>query len=318
MEDRLNEYAKYLKETYKCKVYKLPVNLKTTCPNRDGNIGKGGCIFCGEEGAGFEMHDATMSIKEQLHRNQAYIKKKYKAEKFIAYFQNYSNTYLPLTTFEKYVEQALLEDIVGISIATRPDCINDEYVTYLKNLKAKTGLDISVELGLQTVNYRTLAIINRGHSLAEFLDASIKLKANGIQVCAHVILNLPWDDRADTIETAKILSALKIDFVKIHSLYILHNTELGRLYQKNEIQMITKEEYLERLEDFISYLDPNIVIQRLFGRAPETHTLFSNWGTSWWKIKDEFMKRLAEKKLYQGMKFDYLNGKAINNHPKRR
>lgn len=306
-------YSDYLKEKYGAKVYKLPVNLPTTCPNRDGCVGVGGCIFCGEEGAGFENLENTISVKEQLMQNMEYIKKKYKAEKFIAYFQNFTNTYMSLSNFKDYVSQAVMEDIVEISISTRPDCISDEYLEILSSIEKEHGIKISMEIGLQTVNYHTLKIINRGHTLAEFIDSVLRIKRYGFDICAHLILNLPWDDMHDTVENAKILSALSVDQVKLHSLYVVENTELGRLYKENKIDIISKEEYIDRVIIFLEHLNPNIVIQRVTGRAPEEGTLFVNWNTSWWKIRDEILYRMKELQTYQGKKYDYLNGKAVKN-----
>jgi hypothetical protein len=308
-----NEYSKYLKEKYNCKVYKLPVNLPVSCPNRDGNLSIGGCAYCGEIGTGFEMHSCSMSVTEQLTKNMSFIRKKYKAEKFIPYFQNFSNTYLDLDVFKSYIQEAIMDDVVGMSISTRPDSLNDDYLRFLSEVGRLNKLDITIELGLQTANYKTLKRINRGHTLAEFIDAVIMIKKYDFSTCAHVILNLPWDDMEDTVETAKILSALGVDFVKVHSLYLLKNTQMGDDYIKGNFELITKEEYLLRLEVFLSYLSPDIVIQRLFGRAPEKDTLFSNWETSWWKLRDEFIANMDRKNLYQGIRFDYLGGKALKN-----
>jgi hypothetical protein len=308
-----NEYSRYLKEKYSCKVYKLPVNLPVTCPNRDGNLSIGGCAYCGEIGTGFEMHSCSMSVSEQLTKNMSFIRKKYKAEKFIPYFQNFSNTYLDLDVFKGYIQEAIMDDIVGMSISTRPDSLNEDYLRFLSEIGSVHKLDITIELGLQTANYKTLKRINRGHTLAEFIDAVLMIKKYDLSICAHVILNLPWDDMEDTVETAKILSALGVDFVKVHSLYLLKNTQMGDDYINGNFELITKEEYLLRLEVFLSYLSPKIVIQRLFGRAPEKDTLFSNWETSWWKLRDEFIANMDRKNLYQGIRFDYLGGKALKN-----
>ena len=306
------EYSKYLKNKYGCKVYRLPVNIPVTCPNRDGLLGTGGCIFCGDVGAGFEMHDSSMSVRSQLDKNKEYIGKKYKAEKFIAYFQNYTNTYLSVDKLKEKIEEALIEDLASISISTRPDCISEEQLKMLSEVRDREGIDIEIELGLQTCNYRTLKIINRGHGLAEFIDAVLMVKKYGFEVCAHIILNFPWDDMEDVIENAKILSALKIKFVKVHSLYILRNTILGEMYKNDEIKMIEKDEYLDRLEMFLLYLSPHIVVQRLFGRAPKEETLFSNWGTSWRKLKDEFILKMKDNDSYQGKLCNYLGGRALN------
>ncbi len=308
-----NTYAKYLKERYGEKVYKLPISLPLTCPNRDGVISHGGCTFCGEEGGSFENLPNYMTVKEQVKKNMEYIRKRYNANKFIAYFQNFSNTYLPLEDFKKYINEAIMDDIVGLSISTRPDCINDNYLNFLVDLKYNMGIDITIELGLQSVNYHTLVKINRGHTLAEFIDAVLRIKKHDLRVCTHVILNLPWDNIHDTIENAKIISALGIDEIKLHNLYIVDGTPMAEQYKNNEIDIISKKEYIHRVITFLEYLDPNIVVQRIMGRAPEENTLFVNWHESWWKIRDEIVTKMEEENRYQGSKFNYLNGKALKN-----
>lgn len=311
MEKRYRIYSEYLKEKYGTKVYKLPINLPVTCPNRDGTVGVGGCTFCGEEGAGFENLSNYLPVKEQIEINRQYIREKYKAQKFIAYFQNYTNTFLPLKQFEEYVYQACQDDVVQIAISTRPDCINKAYLDVLNNLKMAKGIDIAIELGLQTVNYHTLKKINRGHTLAEWVDAVLQIKQYGFESCIHLILNLPWDDEDDVIENAKLLSALRIEQVKLHSLYIVEGTPLGKQYQENHLRMISMEEYIERVITFLEYLDPDVVVQRLIGRAPKERTLFVNWNTSWWKIRDMIEEKMEKTASYQGKQFNYLNGKAL-------
>lgn len=306
-----NVYSRYLKERFGEKVYKLPINLPLTCPNRDGCIGTGGCIFCGEEGGSFENLPNTLTVKEQIDKNKKYISMKYKAKKFISYFQNFTNTYLPLEDFKKYIEESIVEGVVGISVSTRPDCINDEYLEYLSYIKDRYRLEITLELGLQTVNYHTLRKINRGHSLAELIDAVLRAKKHGIRTCIHLILNLPWDTMEDTIENAKILSALGVDEVKLHALYIVEGTELGKIYKEGQVKLISKEEYKERVITFLEYLDEKIIIQRIIGRAPEKNALFVNWNESWWKIRDEIVREMIERNIKQGIKCNYLNGRAI-------
>ena len=300
MNEIYNEYSKYLQKKYGEKVYKLPVNLPVTCPNRDGSLGVGGCTYCSEVGAGFEMLDSTIPVKEQLSKNMEYIRKKYKATKFIAYFQNYTNTYLQLAKFKDYINQAALDDIVEISISTRPDCIADEYLEFLYEFSKRTKINISIELGLQTVNYHTLKKINRGHGLAEFIDAVLRIKKYNFEVCAHVILNLPYDNMDDVVETAKIISVLKLEQVKLHSLYIMENTVMGDLYKEGEITPLSKDDYVDKVICFLENLDKNIVVQRLIGRAPKKNSLFVNWGMSWWKIKDEIEEQMKKMGSYQG------------------
>ena len=306
-----NVYSDYLKKKYGTKVYKLPVGLPVTCPNRDGQCGDGGCTFCGEIGAGYENLPAEMTVAEHIKVNMAHIAPKYKAEKFIAYFQNFSNTYLEIDKLKSYLEEACQKDVVAIALATRPDCVNEEYLKMLQKFKKEKNIDIIIELGLQTVNYHSLRKVNRGHSLAEFIDAVLRIKQYQLEVCVHLILNFPWDDLNYVIENAKILSSLKVDQVKLHALYIVKNTKMAEQYVNGELTLIDKDEYKERVITFLEYLAKDIVVQRLIGRAPESNTLFSNWKTGWWKIRDEITKTMQERGCYQGRLCDYLNGKAV-------
>ena len=306
-----NVYSNYLKNRFGEKVYKLPISLPLTCPNRDGCVGTGGCIYCGEEGGSFENLSNTISVRDQVKQNMEYIRRKYKAKKFISYFQSFTNTYMPFEDFKRYIEESIMEDIVGISISTRPDCINDEYLEFLSYIKDKYDLEITIELGLQTVNYHTLKVINRGHTLAEFIDSVMRNKKYGIRTCAHLILNLPWDNMTDVIENAKILSALSIEEVKLHALYVVEGTQLGRMFKEGKVTLISKEEYEERVITFLEYLHEDILIQRIIGRAPEENTLFVNWNESWWKIRDEIVEKMIQRNTRQGIKCDYLNGKAV-------
>ena len=215
--ERYYPYSDYLKKRYGEKVYKLPVNLPVTCPNR---ITGRGCSFCAENGTGFEAMEQSVPVAEQLEKTRTYIERRYHAHKFIAYFQNYTNTFLPLEKFRKYMEEAAkVPDIVEIAISTRPDCIREDYLDVLDEIRGRTGIQITIELGLQTVNYRTLEYISRGHGLAEFIDAVLRISRYSFEICTHVILNLPSDETIDAIETAKILSALPIQIVKVFFVY---------------------------------------------------------------------------------------------------
>jgi radical SAM protein (TIGR01212 family) len=308
---RYNKYSEYLRRRYGHKVYKLPISLPVTCPNRDGSCGLDGCVFCGEIGAGYENLPDSFTVAEQIATNKAHIAPKYKAEKFIPYFQNFSNTYLPPERFEAYLTEACREDVVAVAVATRPDCIHDRYLDIMAEVARKNHIDVSIELGLQTVNYHTLQRINRGHGLAEFVDAVLRAKRYSIDVCAHLILNLPWDNMLDVVENAKMLSALGIQQVKLHALYIVKGTAMARWYANGEIEIISKEEYVRRVVTFLEYLHPDIVVQRLIGRAPEKNTLFTNWQTGWWKIRDAIEETLEQQQTYQGRMCHYLNGAAV-------
>ncbi|MFW5649327.1 MAG: TIGR01212 family radical SAM protein [Candidatus Alkaliphilus sp. MAG34] len=304
-------YSKYLIERYGEKVYKLPINLPITCPNRDGKLGTGGCTFCAEGGTVFENLPDAGSVKQQIKDIKGQIREKYKANKYIAYFQNFSNTYMPVDVFRNYIKDAVMEDIVEIAISTRPDCIGEEHLEFLTELRVEKGIEISFELGLQTVNYHTLNKINRGHTLGEFIDAVLTIKKYEFGICTHLILNLPWDNMDDVIENAKVISALNIDQVKLHALYIMENTIMGEQYKIGEIGLISAEEYKERVITFLEYLYPDIVIQRLIGRAPKEGSLFVNWNMSWWKIRDEIHEQMRNEGRYQGKKANYLRGKAL-------
>jgi radical SAM protein, TIGR01212 family len=312
IDKRYNVYSDYLFRKYGRKVYKIPVNIPCTCPNRDGTIGIGGCIYCGEKGAGFENMPDFVPVEEQLRRNITYIKEKYKADRYIAYFQNYSNTYIPIELFKDYVSRACIKDVVEISVSTRPDCINEEYIEFLKKLSEERKVDISIELGLQTVNYHTLNRINRGHTLAEFIDAVQTIKKYGFSVCTHMILDLPWDDMDDVIEGARVLSALRVDMVKIHSLYFVKGTVLSRMYEEGSIVPVSMDDYIDRVVAFLENLNPGIVIQRLIGRVPEKDSIYANWNTSWWRIRDMIEKKMEDTDTFQGKYFNYLGGKALN------
>lgn len=295
-------YAQHLQQIYGQKVYKLPIHLKTGCPNRDGLIGLGGCDFCAENGAGFELLPDFLDVKQQIARNMEYIGKKYKTTKFIAYFQNFSNTYLPFEEFKAAMLDAVHPQIVEYAISTRPDCLEYKHLDFLQELVRKHGIRMNIELGLQTANYHTLHKMNRGHGLGAFIDAVMKTHEYKFEVCAHVILNLPGDELLDTLETARILSALKVEQVKLHALYIMDKTKLGDDFKEGVFSIITAGEYRERVIQFLEHLHPNIAVQRLIGRAPEENSLFVNWGMSWWKIRDEIHNTMTREGRKQGTK----------------
>ena len=312
MSERFLKYSIYLKQKYGQKVYKLPVNLDLTCPNRDDNLSEGGCSFCSEIGTGFENVDNSLSVKNQLLENKEVIGKKYNADKFIAYFQNFTNTYMPIDKFKKVIKESSIKDILKTSISTRPDCISDKYLKVLKDIAKNNNINISIELGLQSMKYTTLEKVNRGHSLAEFIDAVLRIKRFNFNITVHLIANLPWDSKDDLVETAKVMSALDIDQIKLHSLYILKGTKLGKEYKNNEFEICSMKDYIERIVEFIRYTKEDIVFQRFLARAPKDKALFCNWGRSWWKINNLILKKLDEENIFQGDKCNYLNGKALN------
>ncbi|MDO5047418.1 MAG: TIGR01212 family radical SAM protein [Anaerococcus sp.] len=307
--------SKYYKDTYGSKVYKLPIKLDLTCPNRDGACGRGGCIFCSESGGSFENLPSYMTVSDQLESNKAYIGRRYKADKFIAYFQNFSNTYMPLDDFKEVIRACDKDYIVGIAISTRSDCISLDKLDFLEKFAKKTGIDITFELGLQTANYRSLDILNRGESLADFIKAALMIRDYGFRICAHLILSLPWDDKRDIIESARILNALEVKEVKLHSLYVVKGTKLARMYEDKEVDMIDKKDYQDNVITFLRYINKDTAIARLVGRAPEEETIFCNWDTSWWLIRDEIIEMMNRQGFIQGDKaykkiFDKIKGES--------
>ena len=289
-------YSEFLKEKYGEKVYKLPIKLNLTCPNRDGTCGYGGCIFCGEEGGSFENNIG--SIADQIKQEKDLILKKYKAKKYIAYFQNFTNTYMDIDSFKKVIRQALVKDVIGVSISTRPDCLYESHLKFLSEINK--DYMVTLELGLQTVNYHTLKKINRGHGLGEFIDGVLRAKKYGIRICAHIIIGLPWDDDLDICEGANILSALNIDEVKIHALYIIKNTIMGKLYENGQIKPISLDDYKRKVILFLRNLKSDIIVERIIGRAPEENSLFCNWNRSAWKIRDVIIREMEENNYSQG------------------
>ena len=310
--ERYRNFSDYLKEKYGEKVYKIPLSLPVTCPNRDGSISGKACIFCGSIGADYETKAVGMDITRQLNRSMAHVGPKYKAKKFIAYFLNFTNTYAPLSDFKSWVEEAMSHPaVVGVDISTRPDCIHEAYLDILKEASMKYGKDVTVELGLQSSNVHTLAVLNRCHTLAEYIDAAIRIGRYGFGQCTHVIADLPWDDRLDVAETAKIISALPVTEVKLHSLYIVKNTPLADMYERGEVKLLSMEEYMERVVLFLSYLRKDIVIQRIVGRASGGNTLSVNGGSPWWEVKDRIDRLMEERQVTQGCLCDYLDGRAV-------
>ena len=298
------KYSDFLREKFGEKVYKLPVKLDLTCPNRDGTCGVGGCIFCGEEGGSFENNFGT--VREQILKNKDHIKNKYKANKYIAYFQNFTNTYMPFEDFKRVIEESLIEDVVGVSISTRPDYLPKKHLDFLEELNK--NYFVTVEIGLQTPNYHSLKKLNRGHGLSEFIDAAIRLKKRNLNVCTHIIIGLPWDDDLDIIECAKILNVLGIDEVKIHALYILKDTALGKMYERGDIDPISLDDYKKKVILFLRNLKDDIIVERIIGRAPYENSLFCNWNTSWWKIRDEIIEVMHENGYTQG---DLVKGEIL-------
>ena len=308
----INRYSAFLQNKYGERVYKIPINLNFGCPNRDGVLSSSGCLFCSPSAIVSENLPASLDIAEQCAINKAYIGQKYHAKKFIAYFQSFSNTYCPPDTlWQMLLSCAQQNDIVEICLSTRPDCISPPIRDVFRRfMREYPHINLSVELGLQSVNPHTLKKINRGHTLAEFIEATLALHALSIPICAHLILNLPWDDDDDAVEAAKILSALAVASVKVHSLAILKNTELGALYERGEIDILPMDDYVDRAALFLAHLSPDITVQRLTARFSEGECLFCNWGRNWRVIDEAIVLRLRDRNLRQGDLCNYLAGGA--------
>ncbi|MBE6039144.1 MAG: TIGR01212 family radical SAM protein [Anaerofustis stercorihominis] len=304
MQGRYFRYSDLMKELHGQKVYKLPVNYAQTCPNRDGVKGYGGCIFCSEKGSSHEAHENTVPVAEQINNNAAYIGSRYGAKLFDVYFQSYTNTYMSIGEFENIIFQACetRDDIVGLSISTRPDCVHRDYLDVLKNASLRYGVDITVELGLQSVNTQTLKILKRGHTLTDYIQSVMLIKAYGFNVCTHIISTLPWDTVEDLVECAKLMNLFMTykDSVKVHTLYIEEGCELARMYKSDEFEMPDIDDYLIRTSSFLGNLKEDIAVARLTGRIGSEGCLFSNWGRSHWVIEDMLMQYMAENDIFQG------------------
>ena len=293
-------FSDFLKERYSGRVYKIPVAVTCSCPNRDGTKGSDGCIFCGDEAAGFESLDPEIPVSEQIRQNISYMGKKYKAGKFIAYFQNYSNTYMESDRFMRYMEEACMEKIVALYISTRPDCIDEQHVRFLAGLSKDRGVDIVIEMGLQSSSDRSLNILKRGHTVRDFEKAAGLLNDHGIPFCAHMINDLPFEDSTQVAKNALFLNETGASQVKCHSLYVLRGTRLGEMFMEGEMKMLECSDFIERSILFLRNLDKGIVVQRLMGRAPEDRTLFCNYGRSWRAVVDDIVAAMEENGWHQG------------------
>ena len=310
--EHYRNYSDYLKETYGEKVYKIPIALPVTCPNRDGTLSKKPCIFCGSIGADYETKALGLGITRQLDRSIAHVGPKYKAKKFIAYFLNFTNTYAAPSDFKTWIYEAMSHpDVVAVDVSTRPDCIHEVYLDILKEASERYGKDVTIELGLQSSNVHTLEKIGRCHTAAEYIDAALRIGRYGFGQCTHVIADLPWDDRLDVVETAKLISVLPVTEVKLHSLYIVKGTALADMYERGEVTLSSMEEYMERVILFLSYLRKDIVIQRIVGRASGGNTLTVNGGSPWWDVKKRIDALMEERQIFQGDRCDYIGGKAV-------
>ena len=302
--ERYTHLNKYLKNKFGERTLKICIDGHFTCPNRDGSVGKTGCIFCSERGSGEHIKcpnidDAIISIKEQV-KNYFSSYKSARANKFIAYFQNFTNTYDSVSNLKAKYDSALIDNrIVGLSIATRPDCINEEIVKLLHSYSKKYY--VFVELGLQTSNDETGKIISRGYLSKTFTNAVSILNKYNIDVVCHIMVGLPNEDFDDIKNTVDFLNKHSIQGIKIHSTYIVKNTILANMYNENKYEPISLEYYLNCLEYIITHISKNIVIHRISGDAPKDLLIAPSWNLHKKWVLNGFDKLMKEKDLYQGM-----------------
>ncbi|MBW2673302.1 MAG: TIGR01212 family radical SAM protein [Deltaproteobacteria bacterium] len=282
-----------------CKVYKLQIDAGFTCPNRDGTVARGGCIYCDGRFSRLRQQGPLPSVAEQITNGKAFYRGKRGAQKFIAYFQTATNTYAPLEKLRALYDEALLQDdIVGISVGTRPDCVPDEVLDLFEEYARDRH--VWLEYGLQSIHNRTLERINRGHDFETFLDSVDRTAGRDINICVHIILGLPGETREDIMQTAKALAFLPIQGIKIHLLLALSGTPLGALYKRGEVRMMTKEKYASTVCDILEILPPEVVIQRLTADGYRDIYLAPDWGTNKMAVLNAIDGELERRNSWQG------------------
>jgi radical SAM protein (TIGR01212 family) len=295
---RYNQFSEELKRVFGCRVHRISVDAGFTCPNRDGTIGSSGCLFCSDRGGGSFGIARGESIADQLELGKEVMVRKYKAQKFIAYFQPYTNTYAPVTTLRELYDAALaVPDVVGLIVGTRPDCLPDDILALLEEYHRRTWFWL--ELGLQSSVDRTLAGIGRGHDTAAFLAAARRVKALGIRLCVHVILGLPGESREEMLATPALLNGLGVDGVKIHLLHVNRDTPLAERYQQGQVRLLEKAEYVGLVCDFLERLAPGIFIQRLTGDGGRD-LVAPQWSAAKFEVLNAIDDELARRGTRQG------------------
>ena len=290
-------YSQYLKEKYGEKVYKLPLSLPCTCPNRDGTLGARGCIFC--SGSGEFAASGSASIPEQLEQAKYILGKKAQGAKFIAYFQDFTNTYGAVSRLEPLFLAAMEpDDVVALSIATRPDCLPEDILRMLARLRAKKP--VFVELGLQTIHDNTAQYIRRGYPLSVFDDAVQKLHALDIEVIAHQILGLPGETAEMMAETTRHLGSVHVDGVKLHLLHVLRGTDLAAEYEAGRVKPLELDTYIDILEQCLAVLPPDVVIHRLTGDGAKRDLIAPLWSADKKRVLSAIQKRFEQDGVMQG------------------
>jgi len=301
MKSRYYDFNTYLRSLYGCRVQKITVDAGLSCPNRDGTIATGGCIYCNARGSGTGAHIRGLTITDQLLQGKHSLSRRYKAKKFLAYFQSFSNTYAPVDTLKKLYDEALaVEDVVGLSIGTRPDCIDESVLELLQDYAGHHL--VWIEYGLQSAKDKTLELINRGHNVQCFEDAVRVTVNRGIKICAHVILGLPGEARSDMLHTAETISELGIDGLKLHLLYVVSGTPMEALYRQGKYRCLEQQEYVDLVCDFLEHIPPGMVIQRLTGDPHPEELVAPDWSRRKTETLQKISETLEKRDSWQGSK----------------
>ena len=289
----------FLKEKFNEKIYKVSLDGGFTCPNRDGKVSRGGCIFCSENGSGDFTATKLKSIHAQIEEQIDLVSKKYKGDKYIAYFQNFTNTYAEVSYLRKIYEEALShEKIVGLAIATRPDCLEDDVLELLADLNKKTFL--WVELGLQTLNDDVAKYFNRAYETEIYKEASEKLNKLNIKFVTHIIIGLPKEENDDYLKTAIFAQNCGTWGIKLHLMYVVKNTPLEKLYLNGDLKVNTKEEYVEKVINILENISPEIVVHRLTGDGDRETLVAPLWSIKKIDVLNSIHKELKRRNTYQG------------------
>ncbi|WP_461207223.1 tRNA modification radical SAM protein MnmL/YtqA [Clostridium sp. DL1XJH146] len=290
----------FLRDKFGTKVYKISLDGGFSCPNRDGTISSGGCIFCSERGSGDYAGDRRLSITEQFNDIKEKMQKKWKEGKYIAYFQAYTNTYAPVDILRKKYEEAIeQEGVIALAIATRADCLSQEVLDLLKEFGERVY--VWVELGLQTSNEETALVINRGYKLQVFEDAVENLRERNIDVIVHTIYGLPGETDDDMLNTIKYLANKDIQGIKMHLLHLMRDTPLVNFYSEKGLDFLTMERYVDLICKSITLLPANVVIHRLTGDSPRDMLIEPMWSLKKWEVLNAIDRKLENDDLYQGL-----------------
>ncbi len=302
MDPRYSSYSTYLKEKFGFRVQKVSVDVGFTCPNRDGSVAIGGCVYCNNDSFVPSYARSSVSLKNQIKTGMEYLKKRFKAQKFIVYFQAYTNTYEKIEKLEELYKKALdHEDVVGLAVGTRSDCVDEEKIRLFERL-AKDRF-VTLEFGIESTYDKTLEYMNRGHNYNSILDAIQMTRNRGIHIGAHIIVGFPTETNDEMLMMAEEISRLEINFLKIHNLHIVKNTPLARMYAKEPFRLFNYEEYLEFISHFIERLSPKIIIERFFTDTPHDLLIEPKWNKTHLEIMSGIEKELEKRNTYQGRLF---------------